>query len=57
MTHEPEGYEVSLSEAMGDWYIVHRQMKGNVLHRSILVKHYESEAEANEAVAAMQAGE
>lgn len=57
MTDEAAGYEVDFSEAMGDWYIVHRQMKGNVLHRNILAERYESEQEASEAVAAMQAGE
>lgn len=57
MTDEPEGYEVDFSEATGDWYIVHRQMKGNVLHRNILAERYESEKEANQAVAALQAGE
>ena len=56
MTDETEGYEVDFSEAMGNWYIVHRQMKGNVLHRNILAERYESEKEAREAVAARQAG-
>ena len=56
MAREPEGYEVGFGEGMGDWYIVHRELKGDVLHRNILADRYESEEEANKAVAAMQSG-
>lgn len=54
MDREPEGYEVSRNEAMGHWYITHRQWQGTVYQTSILPEHYDSEGEANEAVAAMQ---
>lgn len=57
MDREPEGYEVTQSDAMGHWFITHRQWKGDVLHRNILPEEYASEDEANEAVAAMQNGE
>ena len=55
MTREPEGFEVGFNEAMGDWYVMHRQWKGDVLHRNILAERYESEEEASNAAAAMQA--
>jgi hypothetical protein len=56
MDRELEGYEIALNEAMGHWYITHRQWKGDVLHRSILPEHYANEDDANEAVVAMQNG-
>ncbi len=54
MTHEPEGYEVSFNETMGDWFVVHRQLKGDVLHRNILAERYDSEEEAEKAADAMR---
>jgi hypothetical protein len=57
MTHEPEGYEVGFNEAMNEWYVVHRQWKGGVLHRNILAESYESEENATEAAARMGADE
>ena len=49
-----EGYEAYRNEALGHWYIVHRQWKGNVFHRNILPDNYESEAAAEEAATAMR---
>lgn len=56
MTTEAEGYEICRNETMGHWFIVHRQTKGSVFHRTILAETYESEASAKEAVKAMQGG-
>lgn len=56
MTSETVGYEVCLNETMKHWFIVHRQMKGDVLHRTILTETYESETSAKEAVEALKGG-
>lgn len=56
MEREAEGYEVGFSDATGDWYVVHRQWKGSVLHHNILADRYDTEDAANEAAAALQAG-
>ncbi|HEX5183027.1 MAG TPA: hypothetical protein VFW19_07730 [Allosphingosinicella sp.] len=55
MTSEPEKYEVGFSETTGDWHVVHNQLKGNVLHRTILEERYQSEEAASDAAAAMRA--
>lgn len=53
MASEPEGFEVGFNEAMNEWYVVHRRMKGNVLHRDILIDRYESEEVAQKAAEAL----
>jgi uncharacterized membrane protein YkoI len=57
MANEPEKYEVGFSETTDDWHVVHNQLKGNVLHRTILAERYQSEEEASDAAAAMRAAE
>jgi hypothetical protein len=55
MNADPFGYEVGLevayNEALGHWYLVQKQMKGNVLHTNILEMTYDSEDAAREAAA------
>lgn len=53
---EQEGFEVVQNEELGHWYIVHRQMKGCVLHRNILPDQYETEEAAEEFVKVMRGG-
>jgi len=50
---EKEGFVVSCNEAQDEWYIVHRQMKGSVLHREILAERYPTEEDATEAMIIM----
>lgn len=53
MDDDKEGYVVSCNEAQDDWYIIRRQMKGDVMHREILEGRYATAEDATDAMAAM----
>lgn len=49
MTNDQPDYEIAFHESQGDWLIIHRQLKGSVVHRTILAERYASEEDASDA--------
>lgn len=56
MSDEPLGFTVAFNESLNYWYVIHKQMKGDVLHRTILEPTYDTEEEAQAAAENLGAG-
>ena len=53
MADERPGFSISCNAEQDQWYVIHKQMKGNVLHTEILAPRYQTEEDAREAMIAL----